>query len=486
MVLSAARRPHAEDAAPVDDRARAHGNATSAPTPAPTPGGRVVTRVLVVDDEPQILRALAINLRARALRGRHGRHRRGGARGRRRAPARPGHPRPRAARHRRRRGHPRPAGLDHGADHHPLRPHRQRRQGRRRSTPAPTTTSPSRSAWTSCWPGCGPSSRRAAPATTCSPSCVRPTHRRPGRPTGDRADGDRVDVRLTPTEWHLLEVLLRNPGKLLSQASCSQEVWGPGYETAERQPARLHGPAAPEAGADPARPRHLLTEPGMGYRFQPEERRVGAVTDLTFWAIGEGPNGLDVPSAHTTSPLGGRGHAGPVEASAPRAKAAVASMSAAHQVGPDDRDRGDSSGSARSGVDDVGSAVRQPGRGHRSVPDRDDGDDRCGVVRVLDADPPAGRAGARCGRPCHHRPRGRRRCRAGSRGRRRRDPRPSPSPRRWGPGPGRRPGQGVVRRTRHRTARARSPSSRTSRTSSGQSSIVSSPRASRETAESSR
>ena len=45
------------------------------------------------------------------------------------------------------------------------------------------------------------------------------------------ADG--TDVRLTPTEWHLLEVLVRNPGKLLSQAHLLSEVWGPGYENAQ-------------------------------------------------------------------------------------------------------------------------------------------------------------------------------------------------------------------------------------------------------------
>ena len=59
------------------------------------------------------------------------------------------------------------------------------------------------------------------------------------------------DVRLTPTEWHLLEVLVRHPGKLLSQRQLLTEVWGPGYENGPRQPARLHGAAAPEARTRP-------------------------------------------------------------------------------------------------------------------------------------------------------------------------------------------------------------------------------------------
>ena len=50
--------------------------------------------------------------------------------------------------------------------------------------------------------------------------------------TVGRADGGDGDVRLTPTEWHLLEILLRNPGKLLTQRQLLTEVWGPGYDDA--------------------------------------------------------------------------------------------------------------------------------------------------------------------------------------------------------------------------------------------------------------
>ncbi|MFI5691140.1 response regulator [Kribbella sp. NBC_00709] len=77
------------------------------------------------------------------------------------------------------------------------------------------------------------------------------------------------DIRLTPTEWHLLEVLVRNPGKLMSQRQLLTEVWGPGYETASGNLRFYMGQLRRKLEPDPARPKHLLTEPGMGYRFEP-------------------------------------------------------------------------------------------------------------------------------------------------------------------------------------------------------------------------
>jgi len=77
------------------------------------------------------------------------------------------------------------------------------------------------------------------------------------------------DIRLTPTEWHLLEVLVRHPGKLLSQRQLLTEVWGPGYESASGNLRFYMGQLRRKLEADPARPKHLLTEPGMGYRFEP-------------------------------------------------------------------------------------------------------------------------------------------------------------------------------------------------------------------------
>jgi two-component system, OmpR family, KDP operon response regulator KdpE len=77
------------------------------------------------------------------------------------------------------------------------------------------------------------------------------------------------DIRLTPTEWHLLEVLLRHPGKLLSQQQLLREVWGPGYAEATGNLRLYMAQLRHKLEPDPARPRWLLTEPGMGYRFQP-------------------------------------------------------------------------------------------------------------------------------------------------------------------------------------------------------------------------
>jgi two-component system, OmpR family, KDP operon response regulator KdpE len=85
-----------------------------------------------------------------------------------------------------------------------------------------------------------------------------------------RKDQGNADVRLTPTEWHLLEVLLRNPGKLLSQQQLLAEVWGPGYADATGNLRLYVAQLRRKLEPDPARPRWLLTEPGMGYRFQPD------------------------------------------------------------------------------------------------------------------------------------------------------------------------------------------------------------------------
>lgn len=74
-------------------------------------------------------------------------------------------------------------------------------------------------------------------------------------------------VHLTPTEWHVLEVLVRNQGKLVSQTQLLQEVWGPQYEK-ETNYLRLYlAQLRRKLEPDPAQPRHLITEPGFGYRF---------------------------------------------------------------------------------------------------------------------------------------------------------------------------------------------------------------------------
>ena len=78
-------------------------------------------------------------------------------------------------------------------------------------------------------------------------------------------DGD--PIRLTPTEWHVLEVLVRNEGKLVSQRQLLQEVWGPAYETETNYLRVYVAQLRRKLEADPSHPLHLITEPGMGYRF---------------------------------------------------------------------------------------------------------------------------------------------------------------------------------------------------------------------------
>ena len=86
---------------------------------------------------------------------------------------------------------------------------------------------------------------------------------------GPVPEGTAGDIRLTPTEWHLLEVLLRNPGKLLSRNQLLTEVWGPGYADATGNLRLYMAQLRRKLEPDPARPRWLITEPGMGYRYQP-------------------------------------------------------------------------------------------------------------------------------------------------------------------------------------------------------------------------
>jgi two-component system KDP operon response regulator KdpE len=81
-------------------------------------------------------------------------------------------------------------------------------------------------------------------------------------------DGART-VRLTPTQWRLLEILLRHPEQLVGTQRLLTEIWGPGYERYTHY-LRFHmAGLRRKLEDDPSRPRHLLTEPGMGYRYQP-------------------------------------------------------------------------------------------------------------------------------------------------------------------------------------------------------------------------
>jgi two-component system KDP operon response regulator KdpE len=77
------------------------------------------------------------------------------------------------------------------------------------------------------------------------------------------------EVRLTPTEWHLVEVLVRHAGKLVSQRQLLQEVWGPSYGRETNYLRVYLAQIRRKLEPDPAHPRYFITEPGMGYRFVP-------------------------------------------------------------------------------------------------------------------------------------------------------------------------------------------------------------------------
>jgi two-component system KDP operon response regulator KdpE len=81
-----------------------------------------------------------------------------------------------------------------------------------------------------------------------------------------RADSE---VRLTPTEWHLLEVLTRYPGKLVPGKQLLQEVWGPAHGVETNYLRVYMAQLRRKLEAEPSHPRHLITEPGIGYRFEP-------------------------------------------------------------------------------------------------------------------------------------------------------------------------------------------------------------------------
>ncbi|MGJ5805305.1 response regulator [Streptomyces europaeiscabiei] len=79
---------------------------------------------------------------------------------------------------------------------------------------------------------------------------------------------DGHDVRLTPTEWHLLEILVTNPGRLITQKHLLQEVWGVTQGNKTNYLRVYMAQLRRKLETDPAHPRYLITEPGMGYRFE--------------------------------------------------------------------------------------------------------------------------------------------------------------------------------------------------------------------------
>ena len=98
----------------------------------------------------------------------------------------------------------------------------------------------------------------------CSASA---TSRSTRRTAWSRRRGDRV--HLTPIEYRLLTLLIANAGKVLTHRHLLREVWGPSYVESNHYVRIYVGHLRQKLEADPAQPRHLLTETGVGYRFQP-------------------------------------------------------------------------------------------------------------------------------------------------------------------------------------------------------------------------
>ena len=85
-----------------------------------------------------------------------------------------------------------------------------------------------------------------------------------------RVRGANGEIRLTPTEWQIVEVLVRNAGKLVTQRTLLQEVWGPQYEKETNYLRVFLAQIRRKLEPDPAKPRYFMTEARMGYRFEPD------------------------------------------------------------------------------------------------------------------------------------------------------------------------------------------------------------------------
>ena len=109
--------------------------------------------------------------------------------------------------------------------------------------------------------------RRATPADELVPIVQTPDFRVDLAAKQVVRDGK--EVRLTPTEWQLVELLVRNPGRLVSQRQLLQEVWGPKYREETNYLRVFIAQIRRKLEPDPAHPRYFITEPGMGYRYQP-------------------------------------------------------------------------------------------------------------------------------------------------------------------------------------------------------------------------
>jgi DNA-binding response OmpR family regulator len=109
--------------------------------------------------------------------------------------------------------------------------------------------------------------RRVRPAEGLEMALVETAHFRIDLVNKRAADATDQEIKLTPTQWHLVEILVRNPGRLVSQRQLLEEVWGPSYTNQTNYLRQFMAQVRRKLEPDPARPRYFVTEPGMGVRF---------------------------------------------------------------------------------------------------------------------------------------------------------------------------------------------------------------------------
>ena len=110
--------------------------------------------------------------------------------------------------------------------------------------------------------------RRARPVEEIPPTVETPDFRIDlALKRASNASGD--EIRLTPTQWHLVEILVRNPDRIVSQRQLLEDVWGPSYVTQTNYLRQFMAQLRRKFEPDPARPRYFVTEPGLGMRFVP-------------------------------------------------------------------------------------------------------------------------------------------------------------------------------------------------------------------------
>lgn len=110
--------------------------------------------------------------------------------------------------------------------------------------------------------------RRIPPGATPTPAVATTEHFTIDLAAHRIVGRDGQPVRLTPTEWSLLEILVRNAGRMVPQKQLLTEVWGPAYEKQTNYLRVYLAQLRRKLEPDPARPRYLITEAGMGYRFE--------------------------------------------------------------------------------------------------------------------------------------------------------------------------------------------------------------------------